>query len=191
MESAKLSFVLRSSWRWSGCRFLLPVFASLRDGLGLGSGSKVPLIFEPNDSWAEGAASTAPNKITRIRSHFITRRCSVRCPQRRFEFSSSAGCPEDSEPNGRLESGSRMPAGPTDKMSVLRLRELLQDCFVQTNSAFEIFERKIFVRRMCAAIGQGESHEQRFDSENFPKFRDNRDAAPFADERSVAVERFA
>jgi hypothetical protein len=29
----------------------------------------------------------------------------------------------------------------------------LQDCFVQTNSAFEIFERKIFVRRMRAAIG--------------------------------------
>ena len=70
-----------------------------------------------------------------------------------------------------------MPAGPTDKMSVLRLRELLQDCFVQANSAFEIFERKIFVRRVCAAIGQRESHEQCFDAENFPEFGDNRDAA--------------
>jgi hypothetical protein len=54
------------------------------------------LIFEPNDSLAETAASTAPNKITRIRSHFITRRCSVRCPQRRFESSNSAGCPQNS-----------------------------------------------------------------------------------------------
>ena len=30
------------------------------------------------------------------------------------------------------------------------VRELLQDCFVQTDSAFKIFERKIFVRRMIA-----------------------------------------
>ena len=71
-------------------------FRCLRDGLGVDSGSKVFLIFVPNDSWAEGAASTAPNKITRIRNHFITRRCSVRCPQRRFESSGSAGCHEHS-----------------------------------------------------------------------------------------------
>src|SRR6476619_3224746 len=85
-------------------------------------------------------------------------------------------------------SGGQDACGPTDKMSVLRLRELLQDCFVQANSAFEIFERKIFVRRMCAAIGQCESHEQCFDTKNFPEFRDDRDAAPFTDERGVAVE---
>src|SRR6476646_4394499 len=84
-----------------------------------------------------------------------------------------------------------MPAGPTDKMSVLRLRELLKDGFVQANSAFEIFEREIFVRRMCAAIGQCESHEQCFDAENFPEFGDNWDAASFTDERGVAVEGFA
>ena len=40
---------------------------------------------------------------------------------------------------------------------------------------------------MCAAIWQGESHEQRFDPENFPEFGNDRDAAPFADERGVAV----
>ena len=39
--------------------------------LGVGDGSKTFLIFVPSDCWAEGAASTAPNKITRIRSHFI------------------------------------------------------------------------------------------------------------------------
>src|SRR5437762_6885792 len=83
------------------------------------------------------------------------------------------------------------PAGPTEEMAVLRLRELLKDCFVQTNSAFEIFERKIFVWGVCAAIWQRESHEQRFDAENFSKFRHNRDAPAFADKRSVAGESFA
>jgi hypothetical protein len=72
------------------------------------------LIFGPNDSWAEGAASTAPNKITRIRNHFITRRCSVRCPQRRFESSSSAGCHQHSARYSTWRSAGRMPAGPTD-----------------------------------------------------------------------------
>ena len=74
-------------------------FRCLRDELGVGSGSKAFLIFVPDDSWAEGAASTAPNKITRIRNHFITRRCSVRCPQRRFESSGSAGYAARSAPN--------------------------------------------------------------------------------------------
>ena len=50
-------------------------FRCLPDGVGLGSGSRTFLNFEPNDSCAEGAASTAPNKITSIRSHFITRCC--------------------------------------------------------------------------------------------------------------------
>ncbi len=69
-------------------------FRCLRDGVG--DGSKTFLIFVPNDSWADAATSTTPKKITQIRSHFITRRCSVRCPQRRIGFSSSVGCAEDS-----------------------------------------------------------------------------------------------
>ena len=89
-------------------------FRCLRDELGVGSGSKAFLIFGPNDSWAEGAASTAPNKITRIRNHFITRRCSVRCPQRRLEPSSSAGCHQHSARYSTWRSAGRMPAGPTD-----------------------------------------------------------------------------
>jgi hypothetical protein len=36
------------------------------------------LIFVPKDSSTGCAASTPANKITRIRSHFITRCCSVR-----------------------------------------------------------------------------------------------------------------
>ena len=61
-----------------GVGVFVECFRCLCDGVGLGSGSRTFLIFEPNDSLAEGAASTAPNKITRIRSHFIIRRCSVR-----------------------------------------------------------------------------------------------------------------
>ena len=63
---------------------------------------------------AEVATSTAPNKITRIRSHFIIRGCSVRCPQRRFESSSSAGCHQHSARYSTWKSAGRMPAGPTD-----------------------------------------------------------------------------
>ncbi len=67
-------------------------FRCLRAGLGVGVGARIFLIFLPNDSSAAGLASTAPNKITSIRTHFITRCCSVRCPQRRFEPNSSGGC---------------------------------------------------------------------------------------------------
>jgi hypothetical protein len=62
--------------------------------LGVGDGSKTFLIFVPSDSSAGRAASMAPNKITRIRSHFITRCCSVRCPQRRIERAIRVGCAE-------------------------------------------------------------------------------------------------
>jgi len=62
-----------------------------------------------------------------------------------------------------------MPAGPTERMPVLRLRELLENCFVEANAALEIFEWEIFIGRMRAAIGQCESHQQGFDAENFPE----------------------
>ena len=116
--------------------------------------------------FAEVAASIAPNKITRIRSHFIIRRCSV-CysAENRVQYFGrmpSGQCSlQHVKEIGRLATASPSrwrtgcpPAPQTpafakasawQEMSVLRLRELLQDCFVQTNSAFEIFERKIFV----------------------------------------------
>ena len=55
-----------------GVGFFVECFRCLLFGVGLGSDSRALLIFEPNDSSAEGAASTAPNKIARIRNHFIT-----------------------------------------------------------------------------------------------------------------------
>ncbi len=41
--------------------------------LGVGDGSKTFLIFVPSDSSAACAGQTAPNKITRIKIHFIIR----------------------------------------------------------------------------------------------------------------------
>jgi len=91
-----------------GVGFFVECFRCLRDGVGLGSASRTLLIFVPNDSSAEGAASTAPKKRARIRSHFISQRCSVRCPQRRFESGSPSGCAEDS---ARYSKRSRARAG--------------------------------------------------------------------------------
>ena len=54
-----------------GVGFFVECFRCLRVGVGLGSGSRTFLIFEPNDSSAEGAASMPPNKIIRIRSDFM------------------------------------------------------------------------------------------------------------------------
>ena len=54
-----------------GVGFFIECFRCLRDGIGVGSGSRTFLILVPNDSSAEGAALTAPNKIARIRNHFI------------------------------------------------------------------------------------------------------------------------
>ena len=51
--------------------------------------------------------------------------------------------------------------------------------------------RKILIWRMRAAIGQCESHQQRFDTKDAAKLRDDRDAAAFADERDVAIESLA
>ena len=55
-----------------GVGFFVECFRCLRLGLGVGVGWKIFCIFAPSDSSAAGAASMAPNKITRIRSHFIT-----------------------------------------------------------------------------------------------------------------------
>ena len=79
--------------------------------VGVGDGTKTFLIFVPSDSSAGRAASMAPNKITRIRSHFITRCCSVNCPQRRIESSQLVGCAED-QPSQRLRLGRQRTLQP-------------------------------------------------------------------------------
>ena len=110
--------------------------------VGVGDGSKTFLIFVPNDSSAARAAYGAPNRIAIIRSHFMIEaaRSWVECPppQRRIERAIRVGCAETTHKTA------------FDHKS---LRELLKDGFIETNAALEIFERKIFVRRVCAAIG--------------------------------------
>ena len=113
--------------------------------VGVGDGSKAFLIFVPNDSWAEGAASTAPNKITKIKSHFILAVV-------------SAVLSGESVLVVRLDALSRLSnyyGVPRNRARYSRSRrcEFLKNCFVQANTTFEIFERKIFVRRMRSAIG--------------------------------------
>jgi hypothetical protein len=51
----------------------------LRAGVGVGVGARIFLIFLPNDSSAAGAASTAANKITSIRTHLalLKSSCSI------------------------------------------------------------------------------------------------------------------
>ena len=90
-----------------GVPFFAELFRCLWDGVGVGVGARIFLIFLPSDSSAADAASTAPNKITNIRTHFITRCCSVRCPERRFEPNSSDGCGATV-----VRSPGRMPTGP-------------------------------------------------------------------------------
>src|SRR6266540_663122 len=71
----------------------------------------------------------------------------------------------------------------------MTLCDLLENCFVEANPALEIFERKIFVRRMRAAIGQRKSQQQRFDAQNTAELRNNGNAAAFTNQRGVAIER--
>jgi len=53
-----------------GVAFFAELFRCLRAGVGVGS--RIFLIFVPNDSSAAFEASIAPNNSAKIRSHFIT-----------------------------------------------------------------------------------------------------------------------
>ena len=52
-----------------GVGFFVEGFRCLRDGAGVGSGSKTFLIFLPNDSSAADEASTAPNESITSREY--------------------------------------------------------------------------------------------------------------------------
>ena len=54
-----------------GVAFFAERLRCLRDGLGVGSGSKTFLIFVPNDSSAGCAAPILPNNIPNIKTHFM------------------------------------------------------------------------------------------------------------------------
>ena len=134
-----------------GANFFTADFRCFRAGVGVGVGSRIFLIFVPNDSSALARATIVPKQIATIRK------------LRRII----------------LVAGNKST------------REFLKNRFVQANTAFEIFEGEILVRRMRATIGQPESHQECLDTEDTAELGDNRDAATFANYRDIRVERLA
>ena len=72
----------------------------------------------------------------------------------------------------------------------MTLGELLKNCFVEANSALEILQREIFIRRMGPAAWQGESEQEGFHAEDIAEIGNDRDAATFSNERDLRVESF-
>src|SRR5205807_9220467 len=68
--------------------------------------------------------------------------------------------------------------------------KLLQNGLIHPDSGVEIFERKILIRRMGAAIGQRQIEEQRFSAQNVSKIRNDRNAPALPNQRRVFVECF-
>jgi hypothetical protein len=117
------------------------------------------LIFLPNDSSA--TAHAEPHRQDHeIRSHFIIDHGVSGIVRVRRSPENHAAIKSDALSQRTLQ-------------PIYEDASSLENCFVETNAAFKIFERKIFVRRVCAAIGQRESHKQRLDAENFPELRDD------------------
>src|SRR6266700_255304 len=56
-------------------------------------------------------------------------------------------------------------------------RQFLHDCLIHSDAGSEILQRKILVRRMSAAAGQGESEQECLHAENIAKIGNDRDAA--------------
>ena len=115
-------------------------------GAGVGVGSKIFLIFEPNEFSAVFAESIAPNNSaminespTNLKAADMDLQYFIRAKSKNLWF----------YPN-RLFKASRDVSTSVG----VTLGELLKNCFVETNSALEIFERKILVRRMRATIRQ-------------------------------------
>src|SRR3979490_879317 len=72
----------------------------------------------------------------------------------------------------------------------LLLGELCQDGFVQANAGIHVLEREVLVRRVCAAIRQGETKQKRLNSKDGAELRDDRDAASLTNERRIFAKRF-
>ena len=115
-------------------------------GAGVGVGSKILLIFAPNEFSAAFAQSIAPNDSAKINGSLANLSATdmdlqyfIRAKSKNLWF----------YPN-------RLFKAPKDVSTSVgvTLGELLKNCFVEANSALEIFERKILVRRMRATIRQ-------------------------------------
>ena len=145
-----------------GVGFFVERFRCLRVGAGVGV-AKIFLIFVPNESSAL-TASIAPNNSAKIMSGPTNLRAAM---DRKTLNTCLSVCHSEGS-RGIADSSNRTFEAARDvSTSVdMTLCELLENCFVEANPALEIFERKIFVRRMRATIGQRKSQQQRFDAQN-------------------------
>ena len=81
----------------------------------------------------------------------------------------------------------------TTRQPILMIRsggQFLQNRFVHPDATLEIFDRKILVRRMRAAVRQSQPAQQRFGAENISKIGNDRDAATLANQSHVVIEGF-
>ena len=93
---------------------------------------------------------------------------------------------------GKVARASRLCASRVaSRRQALLFRELAQDCFVQPDPGLEIFEGKVLVRRVRAAIGERKSQKERLDAQDITKISRDRNAAAFANQSWFAIERFA
>ena len=118
-------------------------------GAGVGVGAKIFLILLPRDSSA--GARTA--KLVRIARP-------ARAPNPMANARPLTVIPSEvEEPRGASSDvlwgpSTSLRSARDDTRRKLLLRQLRQHGFVQPNAAFQILERKIFIGRMRAAIGQ-------------------------------------
>ena len=133
-------------------------FGCLR-GVGVGVGAKIFLSLVPNDSSAVTRMAkpvSIAQTISIIRSHRIeSRNLAQALIARARKAQIGAGTPSCRRENATL----RLHGLRAGRLQYrLFFRQLGEHGLIQTNPAFEIFEREILVRRMGAAIGQGQSH---------------------------------
>jgi len=59
--------------------------------------------------------------------------------------------------------------------------QFLKHSFIHSDTRLKIFQWKILIGRVRAAVRQGKSEQQRFNPKNIPKIRNDRNAAAFTD----------
>jgi hypothetical protein len=143
-------------------------FFDLR-GAGVGVGAKIFFNLVPNDSSAlvfaappETSAMTSKVQKIRMERERSTDRDEIceamhswRRPALRPWGQQRVHSPWGQQ---RVHSPAQGRAGSTDGTRLF-LRQLSKHRFVQPNTALEVLERKVFIRRMRTAIGQREAHQ--------------------------------
>jgi hypothetical protein len=126
-----------------GVAFFVERFLCLRVGGGVGV-AKILLIFVPNDSSAVLGVTITPNNSAKIKSGPTN----LKAAMHRKALSTWLSVCHSERSRGIPDFilTARFEAARDVSTSVdMTLCELLKNCFVETNPALEIFERKIFI----------------------------------------------